>query len=276
MNIDEEIKMAELNLKKAEVEKVHEEIAEIKRNQNVFKRSDLFSLFGGMAIGLGLFYNILTPLQQRDSIKSEIKNYRDSISNVKTSIKIQKALESLEIKKLELQNEKQISAVLRDSTEKMAQSIKSLTDRFEIDKAEYANKQSQINFSVNSITKLMEIIKTKSNYEPVLFDVDKSDIRPGSASILDNLMRDLNSNPTKNIEFSSYTVTPSITSLYAMKLSEKRVKSVGDYLIGKGISQNRISFRSFGKITGLNEFKTLTEAEVLNISQNVSGFVLIE
>jgi len=275
MNIEEELKMAELSLKKAEVEKVHEEITEIKRNQNVFKRSDLFSLFGGMAIGFGLFYNILSPLQQRDSIRSEIKNYRDSISNVKTSIKIQNASDSLQIKKLELQNEKQISALLRDSTVRMAQSIKSLTEGLETKKEAYANKLNQINASSNSITKLMDIIKTKSNYEPVLFDVDKLDIRPGSASILDKLVKELMDNPSKEIQLASYTLTPTIDSSYAMKLSEKRGKSVIDFLVNKGISASRINAMAFGKMTNNNEFKILTEMEVLNISKNVSGFTLI-
>ena len=52
--------------------------------------------------------------------------------------------------------------------------------------------------------------------------------------------------PTLKIEISGHTDSKG-SDPYNQKLSEKRAKSVVDYLIGKGISKSRLTYRGAGE-----------------------------
>jgi len=56
----------------------------------------------------------------------------------------------------------------------------------------------------------------------------------------------MQSNPSIHIEISGHTDTTG-TAAYNQTLSENRAKSVVQYLIGKGISTERLSFKGYGQ-----------------------------
>lgn len=80
----------------------------------------------------------------------------------------------------------------------------------------------------------------------IFFDFDKATIRPESANELDRLVKLLNDNPTIKIELGSHTDSKG-SDEYNMKLSDNRSKSVVSYLIGKGISADRLTAKGYGE-----------------------------
>jgi len=97
----------------------------------------------------------------------------------------------------------------------------------------------------------------------VYFAYDKWDLNPTSKSELDRLAKDMQENPSVNLEMKSHTDSRGPAS-YNMKLSEKRGKSVLDYLTAKGISASRVNAQAFGETQPVNKCKDgvkCTEAE---------------
>ena len=97
----------------------------------------------------------------------------------------------------------------------------------------------------------------------VYFAFDKWDLNPTSVAELDRLAKDMKDNPSVNLEMKSHTDSRGPAS-YNMKLSEKRGKSVLDYLTAKGISASRINAQAFGETQLVNKCKDgvkCTEAE---------------
>jgi outer membrane protein OmpA-like peptidoglycan-associated protein/opacity protein-like surface antigen len=86
----------------------------------------------------------------------------------------------------------------------------------------------------------------------VYFAYDKWDLNPTSKAELDRLAKDMQENPSVNLEMKSHTDSRGPAS-YNMKLSEKRGKSVLDYLTAKGISASRINAQAFGESQPVNK-----------------------
>lgn len=80
----------------------------------------------------------------------------------------------------------------------------------------------------------------------IFFDFDKATIRPESANELERLIKLLTDNPGLKIELGSHTDSKG-SDEYNMKLSENRSKSVVAYLIGKGISTDRLVAKGYGE-----------------------------
>jgi len=79
----------------------------------------------------------------------------------------------------------------------------------------------------------------------IFYDFDSWELLPKSHIELNKIIEFLNSNPAVKIEISGHT--DSIGSqLYNLELSEKRAKSVTDYLIQNNISSERLSYKGFG------------------------------
>src|SRR5665647_677276 len=78
------------------------------------------------------------------------------------------------------------------------------------------------------------------------FGFDKYNLDGKSSSELDRLVKDLIDNPTVDVEITAHTDCRGAAA-YNMTLSEKRGKSVKDYLIGKGISASRIKVTAMGE-----------------------------
>jgi outer membrane protein OmpA-like peptidoglycan-associated protein len=84
------------------------------------------------------------------------------------------------------------------------------------------------------------------------FAFDKWNLDKNSATELDRLVKDMMDNPNVDVEIKSYTDSRGAAS-YNMILSQKRGKSVSDYLIRKGISPTRIKSLAFGETHLLNK-----------------------
>jgi len=81
---------------------------------------------------------------------------------------------------------------------------------------------------------------------PILFDFDKSNIKPQAATELDKLVQVMKNYPSMIIEVESHTDSRG-SAEYNLQLSERRAQSTVQYVISKGISKDRISGKGFGK-----------------------------
>ena len=80
----------------------------------------------------------------------------------------------------------------------------------------------------------------------VNFDFDKSNIRPDAAVILDEAASMLSEHPSGNVTVAGHTDSIG-TEVYNQGLSERRAKSVKDYLVGKGVEASRLSTVGYGE-----------------------------
>ncbi|MDZ7697300.1 MAG: OmpA family protein [Deltaproteobacteria bacterium] len=81
-------------------------------------------------------------------------------------------------------------------------------------------------------------------HEP-LFDFDKSKIKPRYYSVLDDVVKVLKQNPSVRIVIEGYTDNIG-TQAYNQKLSEERARAVEQYLIQKGITEERLKTVGYG------------------------------
>ncbi|MCG8637139.1 MAG: OmpA family protein [Desulfobacterales bacterium] len=79
----------------------------------------------------------------------------------------------------------------------------------------------------------------------VLFDFDKSVIKPEAYPLLDEVVVILEKNPAMSIELQGHTDNIG-TKEYNMGLSMRRANAVAQYLVDKGILRNRLATTGFG------------------------------
>ena len=79
----------------------------------------------------------------------------------------------------------------------------------------------------------------------VYFEFNKSNITAQGSIELDKLVKVMNENPTFVIYIKSHTDSKGKAD-YNLKLSEQRAQATVQYIISKGISQDRISGKGFG------------------------------
>ena len=82
--------------------------------------------------------------------------------------------------------------------------------------------------------------------ENIFYDFDRATLRPESKAALDEMVQMLHDNPNVTIEMSSHTDRVG-NDEYNMGLSDRRAKSVVDYLIAAGISPDRLSWKGYGE-----------------------------
>jgi len=82
----------------------------------------------------------------------------------------------------------------------------------------------------------------------IFYDLDKSTLRPESKKALDGLITTLNENPTITIKLTAHTDYRADDN-YNLKLSDRRAKSVMDYLIANGIPADRLTTEGKGETT---------------------------
>jgi outer membrane protein OmpA-like peptidoglycan-associated protein/tetratricopeptide (TPR) repeat protein len=80
----------------------------------------------------------------------------------------------------------------------------------------------------------------------VFFDTKKTDLKPESITELDNVVRLMNENPNMKILISGFTDNVGKPA-DNLKLSTGRAVAVVNYLVSKGINNNRLSFKGFGE-----------------------------
>lgn len=86
----------------------------------------------------------------------------------------------------------------------------------------------------------------------IYYDLDKADIRPDAAKVLDSLATILTNNPTLVIELASHTDSRS-DEAYNLKLSQRRAQSCVDYLVKKGIAKARLQAVGYGESKLIND-----------------------
>ena len=91
--------------------------------------------------------------------------------------------------------------------------------------------------------------------DDVLFDFDKSTIKPEAAQILDRLVAFMNENKDKQVALSGHTDNVG-TEAYNMGLSNRRWMSVRDYVVKKGVDGSRVSGQGFGESKPIADNKT--------------------
>jgi len=117
-------------------------------------------------------------------------------------------------------------------------------------------KFSSVGKSPGEYTMTVELEKLSTGKQFVLedlyYDLDKYNIRPDAAQVLDNLARILIDNPAVRIEIGSHTDSRA-SAVYNLDLSQKRSESVVDYLVSKGISRNRLVAKGYGETKLINK-----------------------
>lgn len=95
------------------------------------------------------------------------------------------------------------------------------------------------------------------------YDLDKYNIRPDAARVLDRLVAILKKHPTMEIELASHTDSRA-SDAYNLQLSVKRAMSAVDYLESKGIDAYRVKANGYGETRLTNGCKNgvpCTEAQ---------------
>jgi peptidoglycan-associated lipoprotein len=92
----------------------------------------------------------------------------------------------------------------------------------------------------------------------IYYDFNKWDLRPESMVALDKLVETLNDNPNVTIELMSHTDSRGNDN-DNMVLSQKRAQSVVDYLIEKGIAEDRLTAKGYGESTPKSVDKKIAE-----------------
>ncbi len=83
-------------------------------------------------------------------------------------------------------------------------------------------------------------------FQTLYFAFNRHSLSTDAKSELDSLVAFMNEFPTVKAEFKGYTDNVGSDS-YNKTLAYNRAKSAGQYLVGKGISKERLSFTGFGK-----------------------------
>ena len=93
---------------------------------------------------------------------------------------------------------------------------------------------------------LEKIPKGEITIEGIEYDFDSAKLRPVSEDILDNLMEFLELNSNLKIEIRSHTDERG-NDAYNLDLSDRRAKSVVDYLVDNGIPRERLVPKGYGE-----------------------------
>ena len=82
--------------------------------------------------------------------------------------------------------------------------------------------------------------------EGIFYDLDKADVRPDAAKVLDYVVQVMEENPGLSIELGSHTDSQGKDD-YNMKLSERRADSASEYIVNKGVEKSRIVGKGYGE-----------------------------
>lgn len=102
----------------------------------------------------------------------------------------------------------------------------------------------------------------KMNLANVFYEIDSWELKPESVEELNNLAEVISYNREIVVEIGGHTDSTG-TAAHNMALSEKRALSVVNYLIGKGISPERLKYKGYGNTTPIGDNVT-SEGRRLN------------
>ena len=80
----------------------------------------------------------------------------------------------------------------------------------------------------------------------VLFDLDKSSLRPDALRTLTVALKALNDSPSMRLQIEGYA-SPEGSDEYNRALGERRARAVRDYLVSRGIAASRLTLTSYGE-----------------------------
>lgn len=118
---------------------------------------------------------------------------------------------------------------------------------------------------------ILPSISKPSVVENIFYDYDKADLRLESKTALNELIAVLHDNPNVTIEMASHTDRWG-SDAYNINLSERRAKSVVNYLVENGISRDRLQPHGYGK----SRPKTVTKRIARLYPQFKEGDILTE
>jgi peptidoglycan-associated lipoprotein len=108
-------------------------------------------------------------------------------------------------------------------------------------------KELVTNVTLDTILVLDRLEKNKIFVlKNIYFEYDKADIRTDAAKELDKLVDLLNDNPEIKIEMGSHTDSVA-SEVYNLELSQRRAESTVNYLIRKGIAEERLVAKGYGE-----------------------------
>ena len=89
-------------------------------------------------------------------------------------------------------------------------------------------------------------IREAIRLQGVNFETNSDRLLPGAEQVLDDAAASLVRNPTIHVEVAGHTDSQGAAD-YNEGLSERRAITVRDYLIGKGVSADRMTVRGYGE-----------------------------
>jgi outer membrane protein OmpA-like peptidoglycan-associated protein len=95
---------------------------------------------------------------------------------------------------------------------------------------------------------LAVVLKLKT----ILFDLNKSNIRPDAVVELSKILHVMQQNPNMKIDVRSHTDSRNSTD-YNKKLSDRRAKSTMAWLVKQGINKTRVTAKGYGELQLLNK-----------------------
>ena len=143
-----------------------------------------------------------------------------------------------------------------------AEGYLNVKQEFESDEAE-EDAEYGVDFILAAINKPQVV-------ENIFYDFDKATLRDESKAALDELVAMLNENPSVALEMGSHTDRHG-SEKYNEGLSNRRAKSVVDYLVAAGIDPGRLTWKGYGETVPKTvtkrinkEFPMFEEGTVLN------------
>ena len=133
-------------------------------------------------------------------------------------------------------------------------------------------EEMTVNLSLKPIEEL--IVNREVSFSNVVFDFDKSTIKPEAAFELDNIVETLKKYDDINVRIESYTDSRGPES-YNQTLSEARANSTLKYLVDKGISPERLTAVGLGESNPINDCSGGCTEEQHNENRR-SKFIIVE
>ncbi|MCF6366141.1 MAG: OmpA family protein [Bacteroidales bacterium] len=115
------------------------------------------------------------------------------------------------------------------------------------------NRMGEYSFNINlQKIKIGENLGQILEINPIYFDFNKYNIRPDAANELDKIVKIMNEYPKMEIELSSHTDCRG-SSIYNLKLSDKRAKASAHYIKVRITNPTRISGQGYGENKLINK-----------------------
>lgn len=258
---------------------VEMELRQIKQPERVVFEAEGNEQF----IVIGKFHSTQGPItfeEKRNAIWREqyyaadsIKKYfltllpppRDRYDKKETKREIRKLKDSLE--KLEMAKIDAVHANASFYQQKVAQLAHSE------DSSSYHVRVYMDNICITPLRENNECICNQSEQKPfepgrtyrlnnIQFDLDKATFKPQSYAEMDNLIRVLRKYPKMMIQLNGHTDSLN-TDAYNIDLSNRRARAVFEYIVSKGISNKRLTWKGFGETKPITD-NTTEEARAVN------------